>query len=169
MHRIDTIVRKRRPRVMIDRPHEAKQKTTYDGVSRRTFLGAALAGGAAIFVARPDAMFAGAVAKTPRSAANSTWELGGDLKVNRLGFGAMRISGDGIWGWPSDRANALKVLRRAVELGVNLIDNRRRLRTGNKRTAHTRGAVSVSSGPGDCDQGRPRSTRTGPMGARWAP
>ncbi len=51
-----------------------------------------------------------------------TFKLGGDLPVHRLGFGAMRITGDGIWGWPKDRANALKVLRRAVELGVNLID-----------------------------------------------
>ena len=51
-----------------------------------------------------------------------TWKLGGDLTVNRLGFGAMRITGEGIWGWPADRNNALKVLRRAVELGVNLID-----------------------------------------------
>jgi aryl-alcohol dehydrogenase-like predicted oxidoreductase len=48
--------------------------------------------------------------------------LGGDLPVNRLGFGAMRITGEGIWGWPPDRNNALKVLKRAVELGVNLID-----------------------------------------------
>jgi len=53
---------------------------------------------------------------------NPTWKLGGDLTVNRLGFGAMRITGEGIWGWPADRNNALKVLRRAVELGVNLID-----------------------------------------------
>lgn len=51
-----------------------------------------------------------------------TWNIGGDLKVNRLGFGAMRLTGDGIWGWPADRENALKVLRRARELGVNLID-----------------------------------------------
>jgi len=42
--------------------------------------------------------------------------------VNRLGFGAMRITGPGIWGWPADRENAVKVLKRAVELGVNLID-----------------------------------------------
>ena len=55
-------------------------------------------------------------------ATNPDWKLGGDLPVNRLGFGAMRITGDRIWGWPPDRANALKVLRRAVELGVNLID-----------------------------------------------
>ncbi|MBA3651857.1 MAG: aldo/keto reductase [Chthoniobacterales bacterium] len=55
-------------------------------------------------------------------ATNPVFKLGGDLPVNRLGFGAMRITGDGIWGWPADRPNALKVLRRAVELGVNLID-----------------------------------------------
>src|SRR5205814_3410029 len=48
--------------------------------------------------------------------------IGGDLTVNRLGFGAMRITGDGIWGWPKDRDAALKVLKRAVALGVNLID-----------------------------------------------
>jgi aryl-alcohol dehydrogenase-like predicted oxidoreductase len=54
--------------------------------------------------------------------ASSTFKLGGDLTVNRLGFGAMRITGDGVWGWPKDKEGALKVLRRAVELGVNLID-----------------------------------------------
>jgi pyridoxine 4-dehydrogenase len=51
-----------------------------------------------------------------------TFLLGGDLEVNRLGFGAMRLCGPRILGWPSDRENALSVLRRAVELGVNLID-----------------------------------------------
>ena len=53
---------------------------------------------------------------------SSLWNLGGDLPVHRLGFGAMRLTGDGIWGWPADRNNALKVLKRAVELEVNLID-----------------------------------------------
>jgi len=48
--------------------------------------------------------------------------LGGDLTVNRLGFGAMRLTGEGIWGPPRDRAAAIAVLRRAVELGVNFID-----------------------------------------------
>jgi aryl-alcohol dehydrogenase-like predicted oxidoreductase len=48
--------------------------------------------------------------------------IGGDLAVNRLGFGAMRLSGSGIWGDPPDRAAAIRVLRRAVELGVNFID-----------------------------------------------
>ncbi|HEY0151581.1 MAG TPA: aldo/keto reductase, partial [Longimicrobium sp.] len=59
----------------------------------------------------------------PTEAARSgTFLLGGDLPVNRLGFGAMRITGKGIWGPPADRAEAIAVLRRAVELGVNLID-----------------------------------------------
>ncbi|HEX3660209.1 MAG TPA: aldo/keto reductase [Acidobacteriaceae bacterium] len=51
-----------------------------------------------------------------------TFSLGGDLPVNRLGFGAMRITGDGIWGEPKDPEAARRVLRRAVELGVNFID-----------------------------------------------
>jgi aryl-alcohol dehydrogenase-like predicted oxidoreductase len=51
-----------------------------------------------------------------------TFELGGELTVRRLGFGAMRITGDGIWGEPDDREEARAVVRRAVELGVNLID-----------------------------------------------
>lgn len=51
-----------------------------------------------------------------------TFTLGGDLTVPRLGFGAMRVTGPGIWGDPPDRARALTVLRRAVELGVRLID-----------------------------------------------
>ena len=55
-------------------------------------------------------------------ATKSLFLLGGDLSVNRLGFGAMRLTGDGIWGWPADRETARKVLRRAVELGVNFID-----------------------------------------------
>jgi pyridoxine 4-dehydrogenase len=50
------------------------------------------------------------------------FRIGGDLEVNRLGFGAMRITGDGIWGEPPDREKAKQVLRRAVELGVNFID-----------------------------------------------
>src|ERR1700751_4606895 len=48
--------------------------------------------------------------------------LGGELSVNRLGYGAMRLTGEGIWGPPKDRKSALAVLRRAVELGVNFID-----------------------------------------------
>ena len=53
---------------------------------------------------------------------SGTVSLGGELTVNRLGFGAMRITGEGIWGPPKDREQALAVLRRAVELGINFID-----------------------------------------------
>ena len=52
----------------------------------------------------------------------STFKIGGDLTVNRLGYGAMRLTGEGIWGWPPDREKAKKVLRRALELGVDFID-----------------------------------------------
>src|SRR6202171_3814105 len=48
--------------------------------------------------------------------------IGNDLRVTRLGFGAMRITGEGIWGEPADRAETVRVLRRAVELGINFID-----------------------------------------------
>jgi aryl-alcohol dehydrogenase-like predicted oxidoreductase len=52
----------------------------------------------------------------------ATFRLGGDLEVHRLGFGAMRITGKGIWGEPKDREEARRVLRRAVELGIDFID-----------------------------------------------
>jgi pyridoxine 4-dehydrogenase len=58
----------------------------------------------------------------PGAAAAGHFPLGGDLVVNRLGFGAMRLTGEGIWGEPEDPEEAHRVLRRAVELGVNLID-----------------------------------------------
>lgn len=52
----------------------------------------------------------------------STFTIGGELSVNRLGFGAMQLTGKGVWGPPSDRPGAIRVLKRALELGVNLID-----------------------------------------------
>jgi pyridoxine 4-dehydrogenase len=54
--------------------------------------------------------------------AATTITIGKELTVKRLGFGAMRLCGPGVWGWPADRENALRVLRRAVELGLNFID-----------------------------------------------
>jgi pyridoxine 4-dehydrogenase len=61
--------------------------------------------------------------KSQPSAANSgTFKIGGDLAVHRLGFGAMRITGTGIWGPPQDRAEAIRVLRRTIELDINFID-----------------------------------------------
>jgi aryl-alcohol dehydrogenase-like predicted oxidoreductase len=58
----------------------------------------------------------------PHASLSGTFQLGGDLPVHRLGFGAMRITGPGVWGPPPDHAEALATLRRAVDLGVNLID-----------------------------------------------
>ena len=83
-------------------------------LTRRKFLGVTLAGSATII--------AGGLPKLVMAATNSTFNLGGDLTVNRLGFGAMRLTGEGIWGWPPDREKAKKVLKRALDLGVNLID-----------------------------------------------
>jgi pyridoxine 4-dehydrogenase len=60
--------------------------------------------------------------KSVNAGTAGTIDVGGDLTVNRLGFGAMRITGDGIWGQPADRDEAKAVLRRAIELGVNFID-----------------------------------------------
>src|SRR5277367_3105777 len=60
--------------------------------------------------------------KEIHASAAGTFTLGGDITINRLGFGAMRITGDGIWGEPKDPEQAKQVLRRAVELGVNFID-----------------------------------------------
>src|SRR6266516_3696407 len=53
---------------------------------------------------------------------SGTFAIGADLPVHRLGFGAMRLTGPGIWGEPADRSECIRVLRRAVELGVDLID-----------------------------------------------
>ncbi|QSQ19952.1 aldo/keto reductase [Pyxidicoccus parkwayensis] len=61
------------------------------------------------------------MAPTPNAAAAGTFKLG-DLTVNRMGYGAMRITGEGIWGEPKNPTEAKAVLRRAVELGVQLID-----------------------------------------------
>jgi pyridoxine 4-dehydrogenase len=63
-----------------------------------------------------------ASADTKPAARSGTFAIGGDLPVHRLGYGAMQLTGPGIWGEPADRAQAIAVLRRAVELGINLID-----------------------------------------------
>lgn len=60
--------------------------------------------------------------ETPSASHSGTFTIGGEFKINRLGYGAMRITGSGIWGPPDDRTEALRVLRRLPELGVNFID-----------------------------------------------
>jgi pyridoxine 4-dehydrogenase len=89
-------------------------------ISRRRFLEVSMVTGATILAG--SKIFGAGSTSAPGTATNETFKIGGDLEVNRLGFGAMRITGEGIWGWPPDRANAVKVLKRAVDLGVNLID-----------------------------------------------
>lgn len=91
-------------------------------LSRRKFVGITLASGAALLAGKSDVILGADTATSINMDTNPTFNLGGDFTVNRLGFGAMRVTGEGIWGWPADRQNALKVLRRAVELGINLID-----------------------------------------------
>ena len=94
-----------------------------------------------------------------------TFKLGGDLEVNRLGFGAMRIVGDGVWGEPKDAENSKRVLKRAVELGVNFIDTSdaygptvsERL-IGEALAPYPKGLVIATKGG---------LTRQGP--AKWAP
>lgn len=60
--------------------------------------------------------------ETPPAARSGSFALGADLRVYRLGFGAMRLPGPGVWGPPKDHSEALRVLRRAVELGINFVD-----------------------------------------------
>jgi len=62
------------------------------------------------------------ISRATRPSASGAITIGGDLTVHRLGFGAMRITGEGVWGAPRDHDEAVRVLRRAVELGVNFID-----------------------------------------------
>lgn len=107
---------------MADKSSNRQQKRVDTGVTRRTFLGMSLATGATLLAGGSARIFGAESSTAPGLATNSVWKVGGDLPVDRLGFGAMRLTGEGIWGWPPDRTNALKVLRRAVELGVNLID-----------------------------------------------
>jgi len=98
-------------------------------LSRRAMLaqtgavlsGIALASGEVFASAASTATSARATGKAPAAGAG-TVRIGKDLTVNRMGFGAMRICGDGIWGDPADPVEARAVLRRVVELGVNFID-----------------------------------------------
>src|SRR5438270_12606519 len=94
-------------------------RSLQDCLTRRKFVGLTLGGGAAVIATRSTILRA---ATTTSAESNMLFKIGGDLSVNRLGFGAMRITGEGIWGWPKDRDEARKVLKRAVELGLDLID-----------------------------------------------
>lgn len=86
---------------------------------RQVLVGAVMGAGALVW--QRSGCWASARTVTPAAAAG-TITIGGDLVVNRMGFGAMRITGPGIWGEPKDPQEARSVLRRAVELGVDFID-----------------------------------------------
>ena len=95
--------------------------------TRRQLLGGAvglavLAGQAGADTKPTKAKKSKAAKKPLPAGAAGTITIGGDMQVNRLGFGAMRLTGPQIWGEPADPAEARRVLRRAVELGVNFID-----------------------------------------------
>ena len=107
---------------MNDEPFRTNRDRVTRGMSRRLFIRATLAGGASLLAGRAATLIGATSPVTTSASDSSVFSIGGDLPVNRLGFGAMRLTGEGIWGWPPDRENALKVLRRAIELGVNLID-----------------------------------------------
>src|SRR5260370_7322817 len=85
-------------------------------MSRRVFLRATLAGGASLLAGRAATLFAAASASD-----DSSFNIGGDLPVNRLGFGAMRLTGEGILGWPPDRENSPKIPPPPLSLCRNLI------------------------------------------------
>src|SRR5258708_35222450 len=95
------------------------ERVGLEGMSRRLFLRATLAGGASLLAGRAATLFAAASAND-----NSSFSIGGDLPVNPLGFGGMRLTGEGTWGWPPHRANALKRLRRAPALRADLAHTR---------------------------------------------
>ncbi len=60
--------------------------------------------------------------KSKNTNSNPAFRIGGDLTVKRLGYGAMRLTGKGVWGWPDDKKSAYQILRRVIEMGINLID-----------------------------------------------
>jgi len=128
---------------------------------RRTFLEVISAGAAGVLTGGLQKIVVAAA-----QARDSTFELGGDLLVNRLGFGAMRLTGEGIWGWPPDRENAKKILRRAVELGVNFFDTAdaygpetNELLIAEALYPYPKGLIIATKGG---------NTRPGTMGAGWA-
>jgi pyridoxine 4-dehydrogenase len=97
--------------------------------------------------------------------ASGTFAIGGDMVVNRLGFGAMRITGDGIWGEPKDVVESKRVLQRVVELGVNFIDTADSY--GPEVSERLIGEVLTPYAPGVVVATKAGLTRQGPN--KWLP
>ena len=98
------------------------QRRQFLGHATAMLAGAGVASGLGAIEAFASATPARVVDRSSPAAAAGTLWLGGDLEVARMGFGAMRITGNGIWGEPPSQKTARAVLRRAVELGINFID-----------------------------------------------
>src|SRR5262245_49019753 len=75
---------------------------------------------------------------------SGSFKVGGEIEIHRLGFGAMRITGKGIWGPPEDKPEVIRTLKRLPELGIDFRRYRRFLRARRVRTTHPRNAPSVS-------------------------
>src|SRR5687768_2364325 len=97
-----------------------------------------------------------------------TIDVAGDLTVNRLGFGAMRVTGAGIWGPPADRDEAKAVLRRAVELGTNFIDTAESYGPHISEELIHETAPPVPRRSGDRNQGGPRAHRSRTVAGQWS-
>ena len=101
-------------------------------------------------------------------ASDETMQLGA-LNVRRLGFGTMQLTGPGVWGPPRDHDGAIEVLRRSVELGVNLIDTADSYGPERRRRTGSRGSPPLSGGSDHRHEGRIHEVRTGPVGGERRP
>ena len=106
---------------------------------------------------------------TPDAAAAGTITIGGDLQVNRMGFGAMRLTGPGIWGEPKDPQSARRVLQRALELGVNFIDTADSYGPEVNERLIAATLHPYPQRPGDRDQGRTDPSGPRPWERRGSP
>jgi hypothetical protein len=100
LHRVDSNFRERSLRLMADESSEGARISKHHGVSRRKFLGTTFAGGATVLAGGSLVTLHKLASAAASPAPKSSFLLGGDLSVHRLGFGAMRLTGEGIWGWP---------------------------------------------------------------------
>ena len=109
-----------------------------------------------------------AVMSKANAADAGTITIGKDLTVNRLGFGAMRLTGEGIWGDPKDPAECKRVLKSLPDLGVNFIDTADAYGPEVSENLISRGSASLSEGVGDRHEGRVNSPGAGSMGSGGA-
>src|SRR5207253_5037621 len=134
-------------------------------ITRRRFVGLSVATGATILA---GGKILGSLS-APGTATNPVFQIGGDLEVNRLGFGAMRLTGEGHLGLatrPRKRGQGVEARGRAR---CEFDRYRRRLRTGNGRAAHRRSAPSLSEGACHRDERRQHPARTRSVGAERSP